>query len=47
VIYINFSKNAKIGKKRLQDYKTTRQQVFFDTRNSESQNLRRTLAVEL
>ena len=47
VIYINCSKNAKIGKKRLQDDKTTRQQVFFDTRNSELQNLRRTLAFEL
>ena len=41
---------AKIGKKkttRLQDYRTTRLQAFFDTRNSEPQNLRRTLAVEL
>ena len=34
-------------KKSQQDYKTTRQQVFFDTRNSELKNLRRTLAFEL
>ena len=29
------------------DYKTTRLQVFFCTRNSETQNLRRTLNSEL
>ena len=39
--------SAKIIKKRLQDNKTTRQQVFFDTRNSETQNLRRTLNSKL